>query len=202
MVHGWIVSTIAPEHLAEHLSRAFVARGPDGSAYLLRYYDPWVLPVLYYQAPQHWWKELITPIAAWWVPKADTKIQRWGRISGLSASQANPLPPLLIDQALWQALIGDPLPRRLLQSVETLLPGLLDAPCRGVRLACIEQLVDGARKAGLSTHDDLHDYVFLSLTQGTTRLASDRRWLWAMHAATAGEGRLGDLYSTACRQQA
>lgn len=201
-VHGWIVATVAPERLAEHLARAIVARGPDGAAYLLRYYDPWVLPVLSQEAPRQWWREFITPIASWWVPRADTQVRRWGRIPGLGATHVNPLLPLTIDQTLWQALIGDSLPHRLLQSVEAQLPDVLDHPCRGVRLARIEVLVNGARKAGLSTHDDLHDYVFLSLTQGTARLAADRNWLWAMRTAATGEGRLGDLYFNACRQQA
>ena len=199
-LHGWIVSTIAPDRLAEHLGQAFVARGPDGAGYLLRYYDPWVLPVLSQEAPRQWWRTFITPIASWWVPKADTKVQRWGRIPGFGATHADPLPPLMIDQALWQELMGDSLPHRLLQSMETHLPDVLDDPCRGVRLARIEVLLKGAREAGLSTHDDLHDYVFLSLTQGATRLAADRNWLWAMRAAAARKGRLGDLYSTACRQ--
>ncbi|WP_425929589.1 DUF4123 domain-containing protein [Pseudomonas sp. NyZ201] len=201
-LHGWIVSTVAPERLVDHFAQANVARGPDGAAYLLRYYDPWVLPVLYQEAPREWWRAFIGPVASWWVPKGDTKVLRWGKVPGPGDSNPTSLSPLMIDQALWRELTGDSLPHRLLSSVETQAPDLFDNPCRGVRLARIEILVSNARKAGLSTHDDLHDYVFLSLAQGAANLAADRCWLTAMRAAVAGEGRLGDLYSAACRRQA
>lgn len=201
-LHGWIVSTVAPERLAEHFARANVARGPDGAAYLLRYYDPLVLPVLYQEAPRQWWRAFIGPVASWWVPKGDTKVLRWGKVPGPGDSTATSLPPLMVDQALWRGLTGDALPHRLLQSLEAQAPELFDTACRGVRLARIEILVSNARKAGLSTHDDLHDYVYLSLAQGAANLAADHGWLTAMRAAVAGEGQLGDLYSAACRRQA
>lgn len=202
-LHGWIVSNVAPELLAEHLARAAVAYGPDGSAHLLRYYDPLILPVLYRRAPPLWWRDFVAPVASWWVPKGDTQFQRWGRVPGLGAAQVNPLSPLMIDQSLWQALTGDSLPHRLLQTVEAHAPDLLESTCKGVRLACIESLVESARKAGLDQHDDLHDYVFLALASGGEKtLGSDRSWSMALGAAVAGEGRLGDLYLTYRRQQA
>lgn len=202
-LHGWIVSSVTPERLAEHLARAAVAYGPDGSAHLLRYYDPLILPVLYRRAPPLWWREFVMPVASWWVPRGDTKVQRWGRIPGLGASLANPLSPLMIEQPLWQALTGDQLPHRLLQTVEADAPDLLDSTCRGVNLACIESLVDSARKAGLTQHNDLHDYVFLALASGGEKaIGADRSWSMALEAAVAGKGRLGDLYLTYRRQQA
>lgn len=201
-LHGWIVSAVPPERLAAHLAQAILAHGPDGTAYLLRYYDPHVLPVLYQQAPPTWWREFMAPIASWWVPKADTQVQRWGRIPGLAATQFGPPSPLVIDDALWQALIGDPLPHRLLHAVETHKPELLDNPCRGIRLARVEALLANAHVAGLSQHDDLHDYVFLSLAQGTEHLAADRYWQAAVRAAVAGQGRLGDLYLAYREQRA
>lgn len=201
-LHGWIVSTVPPERLAVHLAHATIAHGPDGAAYLLRYYDPLVLPVLYRQAPPLWWREFMAPIASWWIPRADTQVQRWGRIPGLAARHASPPSPLAIDEPLWQALIGDPLPHRLLQAVETQTPELLDNPCRGIRLACVEALLAKARESGLSEHDDLHDYVFLALAQGTESLGADRCWQQAVRAAASGAGRLGDLYLEYRRQQA
>ncbi len=201
-LHGWIVSTVSPERLVEHLAQATIAYGPDGENYLLRYYDPWVLPVLYRQAPRNWWREFMAPIASWWVPRADTQVQRWGRIPGLAATHANPLSPLMIDEMLWQALTGDPLPHRLLQAVEARTPELLDNPCRGIRLARIEALLVHAREAGLSRHDDFYDYVFLALAQGPERREGDRCWQLAVRAAATGKGRLGDLYLACRRQQA
>ena len=201
-LHGWIVSTVSPERLAEHLAHATLAHGPDGATYLLRYYDPWVLPVLYQRAPPNWWREFMAPVASWWVPRADTQVQRWGRIPGLAAAHANPPSPLVIDEALWQALTGDPLPHRLLQAVEAGTPELLDNPCRGIRLARIAALLANAREAGLSEHDDLHDYIFLALAQSPERLKADRCWQQAVRVAAAGKGRLGDLYLAYRRQQA
>ncbi|MFK1566996.1 DUF4123 domain-containing protein [Pseudomonas aeruginosa] len=199
--HGWIVSAVPGDQLAAHLAQATVARGPHGDAFLLRYFDPVVLPVLYQHADPHWWEAFMAPIASWWVPRADTQVQRWGRISGRALAQAAALPDLLIDDTLWQALISDPLPHQLLQAIQEHAPSLFDTPCPGVRLARIEALLAAAREAGLTQHDDLHDYVFLALAQKASVLASDRNWQHALRGAAAGTGRLGDLYLALSQRQ-
>lgn len=201
-LHGWIVSVVPPDRLALHLAHASVAHGPDGAAYLLRYFDPFVLPVLYQHADSLWWQEFIAPIVSWWVPRADTQIQRWGRIPGHGAVQASPPPPLVIDEPLWQALTGDPLSHRLLQAAEAHTPALFDTTCRGMRLARVEAHLAKARGLGLSSHEDLHDYVFMVLSRGAQHLAVDRAWQQAVHRAASGTGRLGDLYLALVQRQA
>ncbi|RQS56056.1 DUF4123 domain-containing protein [Burkholderia sp. Bp8963] len=194
LLHGWITSALPAEQLAAHLAQAIVARGPQGDTFLLRYYDPFVLPVLYRHADPRWWAELMDPIASWWIPRADTKVQRWGRVTGRAATGATAPSALVIDDTLWQALIADPLPHQLLQATQNHTPALFDTTCPGVRLARIEAHLAAAREAGLSAHDDLHDYVFFALAQPASSLKIDRSWQQAVRAAASGAGRLGDLY--------
>ncbi|MNP38662.1 hypothetical protein D3C76_1321900 [compost metagenome] len=142
----------------------------------------------------------MAPIASWWVPRADTNTQRWGRISGRAMTNAPAPSTLLIDDKLWQALIADPLPHQLLQAIQDHSPSLFDIRCPDVRLARIEAHLAAARNAGLAQHDDLHDYVFIALAQKASVLEADRNWQHAIRGAALGSGRLGDLY-LALREQ-
>lgn len=198
---GWIISLVPATELAVHLSHAIQAKGPDGDSYLLRYYDPVVLPVLYKHADPVWWRAFTAPIVSWWIPRADTKLQRWGRVPGAGIGKVPPPAPLTMSDTLWQALAGDPFPHRLLQATEAHEPPLFDTDCRGIRLARVQEQLDAARARGLSSHDDLCDYVFMALSQGVQRLDADRHWQSALQWAASGKGRLGDTYLALCRRQ-
>ncbi|MDF0729248.1 DUF4123 domain-containing protein [Pseudomonas entomophila] len=191
---GWIVSAVPGEQLATHLAQATVAHRPKGEDFLLRYFDPFVLPTLYQHANRVWREAFMAPIASWWVPRADAKTERWGRIAGKAMSNAPAPSTLLIDDLLWHALIADPLPHRMLQAIQKHSPSLFDTRCPGVRLARIEALLSTARNAGLTQHDDLHDYVFIALARKPSALEADRNWQHAMRGAMSGAGRLGELY--------
>lgn len=193
-LHGWIVSKLPPQSLARHLSRATQAYGPDGASYLLRLYDPAVIPVLHCHADSLWWRAVLAPIITWRYGKGDTDLQRWACISGGGSMDALPPLPLVIDEPLWNELVNDPLPNRLLQAAETYDPALFSAPCRSVRLAQVEAVLADARNAGLSVYEDLHDYVLMTLRSGANRLGSDRVWQHALRMAASGAGQLGDVY--------
>lgn len=191
---GWIVSAVPGDQLARHLAQATAACRPQGDAFLLRFFDPYVLPALYQHADSNWWDALVALIVSWWVPKADTEMQRWGRIAGHAMTQAAAPSALLIDDTLWQALVADPLPHQLLKALEQYSSSLFDTHCPGIRLARIEALIAEARNAGLSAHGDLHDYVFITLAQKASGLEDSHTWQQAIHGAASGKGHLGDLY--------
>lgn len=195
-LHGWIISTLPPAELASHLSHATLAQGPDGGTYLLRHYDPFVLPVLHQTADPAWWKAFIAPVVSWWIPRADSERRLWGRLpgNGVHARKPPPPPTLIMDAHLWNALSADPFPHRLLREAEEHEPSLFDTDCRNVRLARVMAHLDAARSLGLSSSESLHDYVFMALSRPAQQLHNDRHWQHAVQAAASGNGRLGNLY--------
>lgn len=192
--HGWIVSAVPGEQLATHLAQAGVARGPQGAAFLLRYFDPRVLPRLSKHADGGWWGALMAPIVSWWVPTSDTRTERWGRVPGLAMTNAAAPSALLVDDKLWQVLVRNPLPLRILAAMERQAPSLFDTPCPGVRLARVEAVITAAKDVGLTRYRDLLDYVFIALAQESPTLEADRHWQHAIRDAASGAGHLGDLY--------
>ncbi len=202
-LQGWIISALPPDTLATHLSRATLARGPDGCTYLLRYYDPLVLPVLHQKADPAWWRGFIAPVVSWWIPGADLERRLWGRVPGrgVQVGTTEQLPMLDIDANLWQALAEDPFPHRLLREAEAYEPTLFDTDCRYVRLARVRNHLAIAKALGLSSSENLHDNVFMALGRPAQQLQSDTRWQRAVQTALSGTERLGDLYVALLRRQ-
>ncbi|WBX87278.1 DUF4123 domain-containing protein [Achromobacter mucicolens] len=195
-LQGWIISTQPADALATHLSDATLARGPDGCTYLLRYYDPLVLPILHQRADPGWWNSFVAPIVSWWVPGANVERRLWSRVPGNGDRAGNtfPLEMLTMDADLWQALAEDPFPHRLLREAQTHEPSLFDTDCRYVRLARVRTHLKAAEMLGLSSSEDLHDYVFMALSRPAQQLRDDSQWQLALQMAASGNGRLGAAY--------
>lgn len=202
-LQGWIISTQPADVLATHFGRATLAQGPDGCSYLLRYYDPLVLPVLHQLADRAWWRAFIAPVVSWWLPGADLERRLWGRVpgGGVRVGTTEQLPMLSIDGNLWQALAEDPFPHRLLREAEAYQPSLFDTDCRYVRLTRVRNHLATAKALGLSSSENLHDYVFMALSRSAQQLQSDPRWQRAVQTAISGTERLGDLYLALLRRQ-
>jgi len=190
IVQAWITSVLRPSDLATHLSQACFALGKDGERYLLRYYDPWITPVLYRTADAAWVASVFTPVISWWFAGANIQHPQWHRIPGSANARCRPASPLVLTETLWNALAGDPLPHRLLDELEQVSPDAFSTQCRGVRLAQIRSHLASANQIGLNRHDDLVAYVFMALSQSATSLQSDRAWQKALQQAVAGEAPL------------
>lgn len=187
VIQAWVTSLWPPDMLAGHLSHATFAQGGEGERYLLRYYDPLVLPVLHRAASPAWVGWFFAPFLSWWFAGATPEHPRWSRIPG-GARLPQPSPPALtLTDALWEALVSDPLPHQLLHTLEQEAPAVFASDCRGVRLTQIEAQLDAARQHGLSRHEDLTTYVLVGLSIPAARLAADRDWQDAVKRAVADQ---------------
>lgn len=183
-VCGWIISTLAPNLLARHLSQAGVVVGPDGHSYLLRYHTAASLKVLNQRRDLPGVKQWLAPVHQWWVqqPSANPTERVWAPVLGDDRPQFTPVPRLRLDQACWTALAGDPLSYRLAELLrdEPNLPRFEHA-CQGTRVGLIDLYLAQARKHGLLHEQDLITYVLVMARSGET-FASTPGWQQALKA--------------------
>ncbi|WLG93452.1 DUF4123 domain-containing protein [Pseudomonas sp. FP198] len=192
---AWITSTLSPDALVQHLSQATFVDTETGERHLLCYYDSLVTPKLVRHAPKPWRDWLLAPIVSWWYRGATPQYEQWHRVRGQAQpSPAQPSPELVITTELWHALASDPLPHRLLDTLEKTSPGVFSTPCHGVRLALIESLLNKGKSLGLIDHHNLIDFVFLNLQNTSEQLENSANWHVAVQLSAKGKGRLSQLY--------
>ena len=191
---AWITSAVSADVLAQHLSQATLADTENGERYLLRYYDSRVTPVLLHHAPRPWREWFLSPVVSWWMRGATPSHEQWLRIHGGARSTPTIAPPLVIGADLWWALNNDPLPHRILETLNEASPAVFSSPCNGVRLAMIESLLTEGKKLGLVDHDDLIDFVIVRLQNTAEQLQQQSNWHAALQRSVKGEGRLSQLY--------
>jgi len=162
-VSAWVVSELGTQALARHFAQAAFAFGLDGTRFLLRYYDPLILPVLSRLADKAWREWFFAPVVSWWYPVATPREEAWACIEGGSPGAPPQAAPLVLDEALWDALASDPLPYRLLNTVEQMFPSFAGAACYGVRLAKVEELLQAGKQDGLTSPEALTAYVLARL---------------------------------------
>jgi hypothetical protein len=158
-ISAWIVSELDAMSLAGHLRQTAFAYGEDKTRYFLRYYDPLVTPVLHRLADPAWARWFFSPMTAWWYPVATPQEERWSRIEGGPRGAVPDSVPLVLTEELWEALVRDPLPYRLVNAISEQNPAVFDEKCYGVRVARVESLLAEAKKHGLSEAGDLTAYV-------------------------------------------
>lgn len=183
-VCGWIISALAPDLLARHLSQAGVVVGPDGHSYLLRYHTAASLQVLDQRRDLPGVKQWLAPVHQWWVqqPSAKPKQRIWAPILGDDRPEMTPVPRFRLDHACWTALAGDPLSYRLAELLrdEPHLP-LFEQACHGTRVGLIDLYLAQARKHGLLREQDQITYVLVMARNGET-FASTPGWQQALKA--------------------
>jgi hypothetical protein len=193
VVSAWVVSHLPAGPLAEHLSHAAFAQGPDKKSYLSRWYDPLITPVLCRLGDPAWVKWLFSPIVAWWYPADSPSGEAWRQIKGRGKHQAPPPVPLVCGEELWEALVSDPLPYQILEVAEAEMPRAFKSGCAGVRVAVIEEILKAARKEGLRSGADLKIYA-LALIDNPAR-GREKRWQKAVRQAAAGQAPLSAYFA-------
>jgi len=193
-VSAWLVSKLEAEPLALHLRHAAFASRPDGSRYLLRWYDPLITPVLFRLGDSAWVKWFLTPVTAWWYPVDSPQKETWSRVKGGDNASAQPPVDLVFSEELWDALVSDPLPYRILECANKDHSSFFTSDCYGVRLAQIEGLLESGRSKGLKAKDDLFLYV-LGLLEKPAR-TEELGWQAALRSAVAGKVPLETYFTT------
>ncbi|MDR2625787.1 MAG: DUF4123 domain-containing protein [Zoogloeaceae bacterium] len=184
IISAWIASALPPQRMAEHLRQSTLAWDAQKRRYLLRYYDPLITPVLYRVSPVEWVRWFFGPMIAWWYAVATPEGECWSRLKGGAwLAETKPV-PLVLTEELWEALMRDPLPYRLLHGLEEIAPEVFAGECYGVRLTRIEGLLEDARQRGLTKQNDLITYVMACARHPERH--EDLRWQSAVQSAAAG----------------
>ncbi|MGF6591813.1 DUF4123 domain-containing protein [Pseudomonas sp. 2835] len=193
---AWIVSTLKPADLVDHLSQATFVDDEHGERYLLRYYDRRVTPLLLMHAPKPWSRWLFSPMVSWWISGATPSHTTWSKIACPGLAKPHPeVPRLVMTSELLQALNYDTRPQQLLDIFNQQLPSLFTISCQGVRRAQIESLLKKGSKCGLVDHHDLVEFIGRHLRDSPEKLEKDPRWHAAVQRTAEGQGRLSELYS-------
>jgi hypothetical protein len=183
IVSAWIASVLPPAQMAEHLSRSAFAQDAK-QRYLLRYYDPLIMPVLHRLAPPEWTRWFFGPMIAWWYAVDTPEGESWARLEGGAQAPPTEPVPLLLTEELWEALANDPLPYQLLHTLEESAPEVFAGECYGVRLTRIENVLEEAKRQGLTKQSDQIIYAMACLRH-PERL-DDPGWQNAVQNAAAG----------------
>ncbi|WP_421549562.1 DUF4123 domain-containing protein [Pseudomonas sp. QD4] len=164
---GWLISALPPPDLAEHLSQATVAQGPDGAAYLLRFHTELAFPVLHARRDLPGIADWLAPIRSWWVVSPHPERKAWRHFAGYDKPSLRGVSTIELDASCWKALAGDPLSYRLAgQLLEPLTRSGMHENCHGTRLGLVRELLAQAHHLGLSRQSDKIDYVTLMALQG------------------------------------
>ncbi|WP_411382966.1 DUF4123 domain-containing protein [Pseudomonas sp. L7] len=197
-VCGWIISALAPEQLARHLSQAAVATGPDGHRYLLRYHTATVLKVLDNRRDLPGVRQLFAPIHRWWFPEPtlNPNEQSWRSLTGADQPESLAVPAIHLDADSWAALAGDPLSYHLAKLLrkENTAPAF-DRACPGTQIGLIDLYLRQAREHGLTRDKDLITYVLMLACNGDN-LADTPAWQQALSATCEQQTALVDNLQT------
>lgn len=181
---GWLISAMPSADLAVHLGHAATARGPDGHLYLLRFHTEFAFPVLYARQDLPGVRQWLAPIRAWWLVQPHPERSAWRHYAGPDLPAGADVPDMVLDQACWDALAGDPFTCGIADRLrDAMIAAGQKPPCHGVQLAKVAGLLAEARARGLTRLQDLSDYVVLvGLSGRLLRGAPD----WEQAVAQAG----------------
>lgn len=167
-LHAWIDSPLEGDALAKQLAPAMTIECPERRAWLLRFYLPNTIRVLHAETQASWYAALFSGITRWWC--RDDR-QHWQPLAGLPADGiAHDAWRLSADEALWQALRGDPEVMALTTQLLRDMPGVFEGLCACDRPRRVEKALAAADAAQLTRPDDRRTYAYLWLIQGESHL--------------------------------
>ncbi|MGE8702314.1 MAG: DUF4123 domain-containing protein [Achromobacter sp.] len=184
-ISAWLTSAMSPALLAEHLSCATTAQGPDGATYLLRFHTELAFPVLHARQDLPGIADWLAPVRHWWLVFPHRERKAWKHFTGHGSARPYRSPAIQLDESCWVALAGDPLAYRLADQLRVPLEMKGDREnCHGTRLGLVHDLLAQADRIGLSQQSDRIDYVTLMALQGKA-LEGSSAWNDALQEAKA-----------------
>jgi len=195
IVSAWLLSQSQPRWLAAHFRQGTFAYEPDGTRYLLRYYDPKTTPILHRVADRQWVRWFFGPVAAWWYPVATPAHESWSRIEGEGKLALSQRKRLILTEELLDALQTDPFPYHVLNALEQEFPASFGSNCYGVRLAQVENLLQAGKESGLEMRDD--QFIYARAIFENPARAGQPDWQAAVQNAAAGKAPLSAYFTQA-----
>jgi len=192
--HGLLMTHQPVAHEAEKLGELCVVKDTAGDKQLLRYYAPHVLPIVHRFSDMPWHQRLFGSLSYWWLPG----LEGWREYKGRWHSQGevpDASETITLTPALLQALGNDPLSHQILGELEQSSPSLFSVACPGIRLAIVDKAISRARKAGLSSTQNLSVYAAYCVAHGM-EVSCEPAFARAVELARAGPHSLAENLKT------
>ncbi|MCP1313322.1 MULTISPECIES: DUF4123 domain-containing protein [unclassified Halomonas] len=193
---SWIETPLAGAELASHLAPAMVVENPQKQRSLLRFYLPDVITQLHEDALENSANALFSRISRWWY--RDTAMG-WVALEGQAPTKCVTQWQLVVDEARWQALHGEPEVMQLTAELVDFAPALFEGICHCERPRHVAKALMQANHYGLTAIADKRTFVYVQLSQGSDAWAPEEMQR-LLQRATGGEAKLAEVLVTTYQQ--
>ncbi|MDQ7729780.1 DUF4123 domain-containing protein [Halomonas sp. SpR8] len=195
-LQGWIESPLPGTVLASHLAPAMAVENPHQQRSLLRFYLPNVITQLHKDALENPANVLFAGIRHWWYRD---ETLGWTALDGVAPVADGTSWQLIVDDARWQSLHGEPEVMQLTAELVDFSPSLFEGICFCERPRQVAKALMQANNHGLTATADKRTFVYVQLSQGNDAWASeDMQGL--LQRAVSREATLADLLATTYQQ--
>ena len=196
-LQGWIESALTGTELASHLAPAMaVENSQQQKRSPLRFYLPNVITQLHKDTLENPANVLFAGIRHWWYRD---ETLGWTALDGVAPIAGGTSWQLIVDEARWQSLHGEPEVMQLTAELVDFSPSLFE----GIRLCerprQVAKALMQANNHGLTATSDKRTFVYVQLSQGNDAWASDDMQS-LLQRVSGGEATLADLLTTTYQQ--
>ncbi|MBE0403989.1 DUF4123 domain-containing protein [Halomonas citrativorans] len=193
---GWIETPLAGAELASHLAPAMIVENPQKQRALLRFYLPDVITQLHEDALENSANVLFSGVTRWWYQ--DTTMG-WVALEGQASPGCVSQWQLVVDEARWQSLHGEPEVMQLTAELVDFSPSLFEGICHCERPRHVAKALVQADHHGLTATADKRTFVYVQLSQGSDAWASEEMQRLLQRAAS-DETTLAEILATTYQQ--
>ena len=193
---SWIETPLAGAKLASHLAPAMMVENSQKQRSLLRFYLPDVITQLHADALENSANALFSGVSRWWY--RDTTMG-WVALEGKAPTKCVTQWQLIVDEARWQALHGEPEVMQLTAELVDFAPSLFEGICHCDRPRHVAKALMQANHYGLTATADKRTFVYVQLSQGSDAWAPEEMQR-LLQRATGGEATLAEILATTYQQ--
>ncbi len=182
--------------LAIHMAPAMVMENSNKQRSLLRFYLPDAITQLHRDAQGNPENLLFTGVNRWWYRN---ETSGWTALEGRAPLARRTPWRLLVDDARWRSLHGDPEVMQLTSELVDFSPALFTGICGCERPRHVAKALVQADSHGLTATADRRTYVYIQLSEGEGVWAAEEMKALLQRAAKS-EAPLADLLVAAHQQ--
>ena len=193
---SWIETPLGGAEIANHLAPAMIVKNPQKQRSLLRFYLPDVITQLHEDALENSANALFSGVNRWWY--RDTTIG-WVALEGKASTKSVTQWQLVVDEARWLALHGEPEVMQLTAELVDFAPSLFEGICHCERPRQVSEALMQANSYGLTATADKRTFIYVQFSQGSDAWASEEMQRLLQRAA-GGEATLAEILAATYQQ--
>ncbi|WP_445010113.1 DUF4123 domain-containing protein [Vreelandella stevensii] len=195
-LQGGIESSLPGAELAIHMAPAMVMENLHKQRSLLRFYLPDAITQLHRDAQGNPENLLFAGVNRWWYRN---ETSGWTALEGRAPLAKRTPWRLLVDDARWRSLHGDPEVMQMTSELVDFSPALFTGICGCERPRHVAKALVQADSHGLTATADRRTYVYIQLSEGEGVWAAEEMKALLQRAAKS-EAPLADLLVAAHQQ--